>query len=85
MSSANFIKVKLLATLYKRSLEKLILFIDMPRQHHRSIMVREHKNQNKDVLQIIDFPKGSSELMPLKNAGDRENLIYWYRNTIQSL
>jgi transposase len=40
---------------------KLILFIDRARQHHRSIIVREHIEQNKDVLKVIYFPKGSSE------------------------
>lgn len=41
---------------------KLILFIDRARQHHRSIIVREYMEQNKDVLKVIYFPKGSSEL-----------------------
>lgn len=40
---------------------KLILFVDRARQHHRSIMVREYIKQNKDVLKVIYFPKGSSE------------------------
>ena len=40
---------------------KLILFIDRARQHHRSIIVREHIEQNKVVLKVIYFPKGSSE------------------------
>jgi transposase len=40
---------------------KLILFVDRARQHHRSIMVREYMKQNKDVLKVIYFPKGSSE------------------------
>ena len=41
---------------------KLILFIDRAHQHHRSIIVREYMEQNKDVLKVIYFPKGSSEL-----------------------
>lgn len=45
----------------QRRFGKLILFIDRARQHHRSIMVREYIEQNKDVLKVIYFPKGSSE------------------------
>lgn len=40
---------------------KLILFIDRARQHHRSIMIKEYMKQNKDVLKVIYFPKGSPE------------------------
>ena len=45
----------------QRRFGKLILFIDRARQHHRSIMVREYIKQNKDVLKVMYFPKGSSE------------------------
>ena len=45
----------------QRKFRKLILFIDRARQHHRSIMVREHIEQNKDVIKVIYLPKGSSD------------------------
>ena len=47
---------------------KLILFIDRARQHHRSIMVREYIKQNKDVLKVIYFPKGSSEFNAIEEC-----------------
>lgn len=47
---------------------KLILFIDRARQHHRSIIVREHIEQNKDVLKVIYFPKGSSEFNAIEEC-----------------
>ena len=71
---------------------KLILFIDRARQHHRSIMVREYIKQNKDVLKVIYFPKGSSEfnaieecwrqgkynlLASLKGLGEDRILLYF--------
>jgi len=45
----------------QRRFGKLILFIDRARQHHRSIIIREYMEQNKEVLKVIYFPKGSSE------------------------
>ena len=47
---------------------KLILFIDRARQHHRSIIVREYMEQNKEVLKVIYFPKGSSEFNAIEEC-----------------
>ena len=52
----------------QRRFGKLILFIDRARQHHRSIIVREYIEQNKDVLKVIYFPKGSSELNAIEEC-----------------
>ena len=64
---------------------KLILFIDRARQHHRSIMVREHIKQNKDVLKVIYFPKGSSEFNAIEECWRQGKYNCWYQNTIQNL
>ena len=52
----------------QRRFGKLILFIDSARQHHRSIIVREYMEQNKDVLKVIYFPKGSSEFNAIEEC-----------------
>ena len=52
----------------QRRFGKLILFIDRARQHHRSIIVREYIEQNKDVLKVIYFPKGSSEFNAIEEC-----------------
>jgi hypothetical protein len=52
----------------QKKFRKLILLIDRARQHHRSIMVREYIKQNKDVLKVIYFPKGSSEFNAIEEC-----------------
>jgi transposase len=53
----------------QRKFGKLILFIDRARhQHHRSIIVREYIEQNKDALKIMYFPKGSSEFNAIEEC-----------------
>ena len=47
---------------------RLILFIDRARQHHRSIMIKEYIKQNKDVLKVIYFPKGSPEFNAIEEC-----------------
>ena len=52
----------------KRRFGKLILFIERARQHHRSIMLREYMEQNKEVLKVIYFPEGSSEFNAIEEC-----------------
>jgi transposase len=52
----------------QRKFGKLILFIDRASQHHRSITVREYMEQNKEVLKVIYFPKGSSEFNAIEEC-----------------
>ena len=40
---------------------KVILFLDRAPQHYRSIIVRKHSEENKDILRVEWFPKGSPE------------------------
>ena len=40
---------------------KVILFLDRAPQHYRSIIVRKHFEENKDILRVEWFPKGSPE------------------------
>jgi transposase len=41
---------------------KVILFLDRAAaQHYRSIIVRKHFEENKDILRVEWFPKGSPE------------------------
>jgi transposase len=47
---------------------KLVLFIDRARQHHRSSIVKEYMKQNKDVLKVIYFPKGSPEFNAIEEC-----------------
>lgn len=47
---------------------KLILFIDRASQHHRSVMIKEYMKQNKDVLKVIYFPKGSPEFNAIEEC-----------------
>jgi len=52
----------------QKKFRKLILFIDRARQHHRSTMVKEYIEQNKDVLKVIYFPKGSPEFNAIEEC-----------------
>ena len=52
----------------QRKFGKLILFIDRARQHHRFNIVKEYIEQNKDVLKVIYFPKGSSEFNAIEEC-----------------
>ena len=63
----------------QRKFGKLILFIDRARQHHRSIIVREYIEQNKDVLKVIYFPKGSSEFNAIEECWKegKYDLLVW--------
>jgi transposase len=47
---------------------KLILFIDRARQHHRSTIVKEFMKQNKGVLKVMYFPKGSPEFNAIEEC-----------------
>lgn len=47
---------------------KLILFIDRACQHHRSIMVKEYMKQNKRILKVVYFPKGSPEFNAIEES-----------------
>jgi len=40
---------------------KLLLFIDRAAQHRRSIMIRKHLEENKQVIKVEYLPKGSSD------------------------
>ena len=40
---------------------KIILFLDRAAQHYRSIIVRKYLEENKDILRVEWFPKGSPE------------------------
>jgi len=52
----------------QRKFGKVILFIDRARQHHRSNMIKEYIKQNKDVLKVIYFPKGSPEFNAIEEC-----------------
>lgn len=47
---------------------KLILLIDRACQHRRSIMVKEYMKQNKEVLRVVYFPKGSPEFNAIEEC-----------------
>ena len=52
----------------QRKFGKLILFIDRARQHHRSNIVKEYIEQNKNDMKVIYFPKGSSEFNAIEEC-----------------
>ena len=66
----------------QRKFRKLLLFLDRAAQHRSSIMIRKHLEENKDVIRVEYLPKGCLDIMLLKNAGDKEKMIFWYQNTI---
>ena len=66
----------------QRKFRKLLLFIDRAVQHRSSIMVRKHLEENKDAIRVETYPKAHLIIMLLKNAGDKEKMIFWYQNTI---
>ena len=41
----------------QRKFRKLILFLDRAAQHYRSIKVRKHFEENKDVIRVEYLPK----------------------------
>ena len=45
----------------QRKFRKLILFLDRAAQHYRSIKVRKHLEENKNVIRVEYLPKGSPE------------------------
>jgi len=63
---------------------KVILFLDRAAQHYRSIIVRKYLEENKDILRVEWFPKGSLEFNAVEDAGDREKMIYLYQSIIPS-
>lgn len=40
---------------------KILLFLDRAAQHYRSIIVRKYLEENKDILRVNWFPRGSPE------------------------
>lgn len=52
----------------QKNFGKLILFIDRARQHHRSSMVKEYMKQNKGILKVVFFPKGSREFNAIEEC-----------------
>jgi hypothetical protein len=66
----------------QRKFRKLLLFLDRAAQHRSSIMIRKHLEENKDVIRVSIYPKAHLDIMLLKNAGDKEKMIFWYQNTI---
>ena len=62
---------------------KVILFLDRAPQHYRSIIVRKHFEENKDILRVEWFPKGSPEFNAVERyVGSREKMIYLYQDII---
>ena len=51
-----------LKKLQKKMGKVIILFIDRATQHYRSRKVRTYLEENKDVIRVTYFPKGSPEL-----------------------
>jgi transposase len=45
----------------QRKFRKLLLFIDRAVQHHTSIMIRKHLEENKKAIRVEYLPKGSSD------------------------
>jgi transposase len=55
--------------------KKLILFLDRAAQHYRSIKVRKHLEENKDVIRVEYLPKGSPEFNAVEECW-REGKYY---------
>ncbi len=45
----------------QRKFRKLLLFIDRAVQHHTSIMIRKHLEENKKAIRVEYLPKDSSD------------------------
>jgi hypothetical protein len=69
----------------QRKFRKLLLFIDRAARHRSSIMIGKHLEEDKMLLELITYPKAHLNIMWLKSAGDKEKMIYWYRNTKSSI
>jgi transposase len=72
----------------QRKFRKLILFLDRAAQHHRSIKVRKHLEENKDVIRVEYFPKGSPEFNAVEECwrkGKDDLLVSRYYPKFQNL
>ena len=60
---------------------KLPLFIDRAVQHHTSIVIRKHLEENKDVIRVEYLPTGSSDYNAVEECwrqGKEDLLVKYY-------
>ena len=72
----------------QRKFRKLILFLDRAVQHYRSIKVRNHLEENKDVIRVEYLPKGSPGLSAVEECwrkGKDDLLVSRYYPKFQNL
>jgi transposase len=72
----------------QRKFRKLILFLDRAVQHYRSIKVRKHLEENKDVIRVEYLPKGSPEFNAVEECwrqGKDDLLVSRYYPKFQNL
>ena len=72
----------------QRKFRKLILFLDRAVQHYRSIKVRKHLEENKDVIRVEYLPKGSPEFNAVEECwrqGEDDLLVSRYYARFQNL
>ena len=68
--------------------KKLILFLDRAAQHYRSIKVRKHLEENKDVIRVEYLPKGSPEFNAVEECwrqGKHDLLVSRYYPKFKNL
>lgn len=72
----------------QRKFRKLILFLDRAAQHYRSIKVRKHLEENKNVIRVEYLPKGSPEFNAVEECwreGKDDLLVSRYYSKFQNL
>jgi transposase len=72
----------------QRKFRKLILFLDRAAQHYRSIKVRKHLEENKNVIRVEYLPKGSPEFNAVEECwreGKDDLLVSRYYPKFQNL
>ena len=72
----------------QRKFGKLVLFLDRAAQHYRSIKVRKHLEENKNVIRVEYLPKGSPEFNAVEECwreGKDDLLVSRYYPKFQNL
>src|SRR6185437_689069 len=72
----------------QRKFRKLILFLDRATQHYRSIKVRKHLEENKNIFRVEYLPKGSPEFNAVEECcreGKDDLLVSRYYPKFQNL
>jgi transposase len=72
----------------QRKFRKLLLFMDRAAQHHSSVIIRKHLEENKDSIKVEYLPKGSPDYNAVEECwkqGKDELLVSRYYHELPSL